>query len=804
MPFLGSSTSSRYSTRSGFALPVNLTGHLTIRGAGQDATVLKLSDNCRNLFYIDKQADYDTFRNVTFENFAVDDNGAIGQNHIVCGTVPSNNTPQTRLNLYNLTHRRIRVFGVPDDHTWDATANGGAGQYTMPNTKKAAFGYHSKQVGDYEAGTTPGALPLRPWPGITGATAAKWNYVIGLRFEDVHVSAAQRAILVVSDITQNSSIWYDDIILRRCTHEQTNPWEGWAPQTSFYVGGNCQGGTALIEDCTSVNVGDDGIEFGGLQQLTVRNFKVVNPILNGILVRYSQPPVESSTVRILVDGFDQVLTAGALNNDTITRSDGSTGRRSLRARPFEIKTENDAAALTLGQVVIRNARSVIEGGYHQSLNRSSLLGWNSSGPVAETILENIYVALQNFTLDFTAGEYLIDMFSIRPVTGETGGATTTRVKNAHVLIDNITSGGARYEFHGITPQGGLSPQTYAEVDVDGFTITAVGVPSTSVVRMTIASPGWLPTAYSTVTTLNRLRLRGLKGIAGPGATTVRRGILLDTAQTVTQTVVDDYDGVLWASTADISLGASGAVTNGLGLVIGSGNRYQSVANGGRRNPQAANYTLRIFDCLVAVTSTDGGANHHASRAVHDPGGTHLHDRGRIQRGGDEQHHRRVRRHGPMGGRCDVEGHQHQRRPTLVLQQRRQLGARLDHGTTRDPLGPALGSSPRGSFRRLMPLDILPERPPRQPVQDRLVVLAPGIGPRRHDPGTDRTRRLRRHHQSLLTAATATDAKIPANNSPYTNTKPITDAAPDTDTRDPSQANPRHRPPRSRRRRQWSL
>lgn len=591
-------SSSQYSSATGFGLPVNLTGHLTIRGQGMYATTVKLSANCRSLFWIDKQADYDVFRNVTFEDFAVDNNGATAQCQIICGTVSSSNTPLRRLSLFNLTHRRLRVFGVPRDETWDPAANGGSGQYTMPNTKKAAFVYHSKQNGDYESGTTPGQLPLTPYPGIDGAHAAKWNYVVGLTFEDIRIIDAQRGILVVSDITQNSSIWYDDIVMRRCHHEQSAPWPAWAPQTSFYIGGNCQGQRAEVTDCTSINIGDDGIEFGGMQELIVNNFRVVNPFLDGILVRYSQPPLNPAGVRILVDGFLQTIDgAVALNNDTITRSDNSTARRSFRGRPFEVKVEDGGALANLGEVVLRNCKTIVDGGYHGTFNRSGLVGWNSSGAVTSTLIENCEVVLRNFTLDQASGETVVELFTVRATNIETGALVATRVENARVTVENITSNGAKYELHGFTPSGD------GEVHLDGLLFEIRNAPSTAVVRMAMAMVGHKATAYSSGAnrTLQRLILRGMRASLVGSVVGVRRGVVVKADEPVDYAQIDGNDLRNWSVNGDIDKANAG--TNAPKLVDGRDNWWYQVPDQGRRNPQAANYTIRAHDRLVAVTST---------------------------------------------------------------------------------------------------------------------------------------------------------------------------------------------------------
>ncbi len=59
----------------GYGLPVNISGSITIQGVGINATIFKLSNNCRNLFWINQVAFNDVYQNITLQDFQVDFNG---------------------------------------------------------------------------------------------------------------------------------------------------------------------------------------------------------------------------------------------------------------------------------------------------------------------------------------------------------------------------------------------------------------------------------------------------------------------------------------------------------------------------------------------------------------------------------------------------------------------------------------------------------------------------------------------------------------------------------------------------------
>ena len=97
-------------------LPPDADG-LTIRGAGEGCATLLLSSTCAGAFYFDRSADADTFQNITLEDFTVDANSITSERAAIIGTTDASRAVLQRINMDNITVRRITSVNVPVDRT---------------------------------------------------------------------------------------------------------------------------------------------------------------------------------------------------------------------------------------------------------------------------------------------------------------------------------------------------------------------------------------------------------------------------------------------------------------------------------------------------------------------------------------------------------------------------------------------------------------------------------------------------------------------------------------------------------------
>ena len=85
-------------------------------GAGADKTVIKLSAAAPRAFDFNKIADYDTFSQIELSDFTVDANNVGGRHHVIIGTW-INNSVLSKINITNLSVRRVKTINVLTDPT---------------------------------------------------------------------------------------------------------------------------------------------------------------------------------------------------------------------------------------------------------------------------------------------------------------------------------------------------------------------------------------------------------------------------------------------------------------------------------------------------------------------------------------------------------------------------------------------------------------------------------------------------------------------------------------------------------------
>ena len=480
-----------YDKRIGFGLLANIQGKILIRGSGglSRASVIRLSDDARNLFWIDSDTGMDwqptgtlepsgapverttkplMLRNVLFQGFAVDNNRAGGSGHIVCGNVPGFTTPQRYVSVQNVHAIDIDVWGT----TQPATAE------EQEEVNKSPFVYTGRHFSDYEANGGPGRgrVDGHAWKGWELATvegraaahAAGWTWMHAMTFDRVRATNTNRGIIVIGEAHAAFSHWVDGIDLTNCEHRQDRPYtSGTIQQTSFFIGGSCQGGSASVTACTSVNIGDDSVEIGGMQNARVSRLTSINACLVGVYLRYGQPPLDWRTTRIVVEDSTFTVTGEAIT---------STQPAYFRAIPIEAYFDADAAPYALAQLVVDRCTTTIDGrdatgrpvGVLDKLGRNQRYGWMLAGPVSKASFNSCVAVLSDVRLTGTNPEryYRMIMWHAQQMLPPALGASPTlNVTDCSVEARRLLTNGGRGDFVG------LAVHSAGPTAVTGFQVT---------------------------------------------------------------------------------------------------------------------------------------------------------------------------------------------------------------------------------------------------------------------------------------------------------------------------------------------
>lgn len=571
----------RYDRRIGLAIRASIAGRLIIRGSGgkNRASVIRLSDNARNAFWIDTDTGVEwvdtgvqqapgvpvsrpkaplIFRNVLFEGFAVDNNFSQGICHIVCGNVPAHDTPQRYLSLQNVHALDIDVWNVTQARS----------RADQDASSKAPFVYIARHYSSYEANGGPGAgkanghawkkWDLRGQAGRTAAHAAGWTWMRAVSFESVRAHNTNRGIILAADKGQHSSHWIDDVRFTSCEHLQDLPYnEGTVPQTSFYLGGNCQGGSGVIESCTSQNVGDDAIETGGLQSVTISKLTCINACLAGVYVRMTQLPLDWKSTSVVIR-----------DSTFLVRGEAIKGAQSslLRSTPIDIKFEEDAGKAALGSLKVERSSAIIDGawtsngksqvGWIDKLLRKSRYGFFLAGGVVDATFTSCRAELKNVVLGSSSATrvYPVMMWQTQQtLPAATGLKPSVTLTDCTAAISNLTTKGARAEVVG------AALHSSGSVTNTRFT-TSIENSGTTIQRADIARIGWLPSSFTAVNAAKHT-ISGVSGTISKSTIATRSCVAVFDDQYVTSSVVSGASpGGTWKApkAVDSSQGPSNA------------------------------------------------------------------------------------------------------------------------------------------------------------------------------------------------------------------------------------------------------
>ncbi|MGC5221259.1 hypothetical protein ACPW96_01535 [Micromonospora sp. DT81.3] len=566
---------SSYDNRIGFGLRANLAGRIIFRGSGGQsrASVIRLSDNARNLFWIDSDtgiAWIDTaaressgavvkrpakplmLRNVLFQGFAVDNNFSTGNGHIVCGTVPSYGTSQRYVSVMNVHAADIDVWGV----TRPATPT------DQNATSKAPFVYVARHFSDYEGNGGPanGTLVGHAWKGwdletVAGRSAAHttgWTWMRSLSFSQVRATNTTRGIIVIAENHAAYSHWVDDIAMDSCEHRQDAPYTSAGfPQTSFFIGGSCQGGSASVTSCTSVNVGDDGLELGGMQSVVVRGFTSVNACLSGIYLRFAQPPLDWTTTKVVIEDSTFSITG-----ETLLPTLGGV----FRSVPIDTKFTGDAAPYALGELQVTRCATVIDGTYTtEGIARKGVIdrflrrnryGWFLIGPVVKASYANCTATLSNVLLNSSVStdtHQIVMWHSQQKIPPELGVSPSITVTDCRATVADVATNGARGELVGVaTHTMGSSTTTRFRLEMTGCD----GV----FTRADIARLGWLLPSLTPNSCVRHVVL-GVAGIMTSSTADTCAGVAVFDEQPVASSRVLGITTASWGSAPKVDTSA---------------------------------------------------------------------------------------------------------------------------------------------------------------------------------------------------------------------------------------------------------
>lgn len=280
---------SGFSNRIGIALPVNLTHPLTIIGDGIDKTIIKLSDNCRSAFWIDKQADYDVFRKVSFSDISLDNNNSAGICNAFVGNIVSSNSKQNYLSFEDICATNISGYNMPVDVT-QAVQKGLFAFVGVQNTPNEPTQTHSKNI----------------------------------TFDNVQQIGGDYCCIVASfwSIGQTNH-YYDQIEMLNSRHDTGLVPVASLSQVSFFIAGSGWGDYGAIINCYSENSGDDSYEWGAMKYIYMSNCFSKNAFLNGLLFRNAW--TAGPDYKAVIDNYSVILTSAMSGRGTGVAFDSTAG-----------------------------------------------------------------------------------------------------------------------------------------------------------------------------------------------------------------------------------------------------------------------------------------------------------------------------------------------------------------------------------------------------------------------------------------------------------------------------------------------
>ena len=537
-------TGSAYTTKIGVPLPVGLSATLTIMGAGSGATTIKLSDNARNVFWIDQSANYDTFKNIVIEDLTVDNNNTEGRCHILVGNMPAAFTPQRRLNYENITVRRVEITNVGLDETQATTAKSGV----------LLLGTHAAALEATQTSSTD------------------------VTVEDLVQAGGDNCVGVTSwgagSLVGGTNHYYNRIAIRRCRHTIPSVPSATYSQTSFYVCGSGFGDWFEIVDCESTNIADDGIEVGAMQAGLIDGVTITNPFLTGILFRNTHALQDVDSQRIVVRNVQ-------VNVDSdLAAVSGMIGR------PVDWIGDN---SLTFGEFHFESLGWSGDSLTYANQGRGEICFYLTA-PVARVVFDKLAISLNGYTVSTGSGTVNASLFRVNTTSG------TVVIRDLQVIADVAasTGGGLVFNFHGLVHDGSGN-----RVFVDGYDGDFTGTAYTNGTGGSVYFYYVARSGGSTIRNeLRRFYPRGTSSLTGVGL----RAITLGAGGTISSFTVSNSDISAMSSIVagrDIEVLGNGSKLIVRDVVGASGRRLGP--NG--RIATATNYTVLSYDGIVGVTST---------------------------------------------------------------------------------------------------------------------------------------------------------------------------------------------------------
>jgi hypothetical protein len=280
-------------------IPANLTHVIPIRGCGKQSTIVKLT-TAASMLVFGTGAVGGTVGNVEVSDLTINCNNHEG---VSGGVVVRHPSGQERMNVENVTMRRVRVINCP---TLEAEAGGRQG------LKLYAF---QKAAGE----------PL--------------NEVNNILVEDFEVAGAQQGVYVggESDGSNFINVRIRNVRLKKIRHIAASPPKKHGYGGNVQIGARCwsDGEGMLIEDVIGENSCDPGIEMDTV--CTLRNAKIVNAYNNAFLFTVGNPtwtrePIVTKLTAILKAG-ESVIKVASTASFAVGERIGATGKevRTIKA-----------------------------------------------------------------------------------------------------------------------------------------------------------------------------------------------------------------------------------------------------------------------------------------------------------------------------------------------------------------------------------------------------------------------------------------------------------------------------------------
>lgn len=381
----------------GVALPYGLGSRLTIRGSGRGVTTIRLSSSCINAFWLDRDADFDTFRNICLEDFDVDCNsagtsGVTGKAHVLIGSIPGNNTQQSRLNFADITIRRIRGYNLPEDFSGSSAAR----------RFIALIGNNTS--------TTTGTSTL------------------DVLVEDVETLGGASCVEVTcyGAGTVGHNHYYDNVHYRRLRHVVSSPPTQFGNSTSFYICGTGYGDRCSFVDGYSENSSDNIFEVGMMRYVVVERVRAKNSYLAGFTLRHTHNPATYGTTW---DPFEQEISFRKCG--LVVTQAANTAATTGAGHKFSVFIQ-DAGAGAWGTVKMEDVYYETTGAAYSRDGAANPFFSTETVPVQRVEIIRPRIRVKNYTADGAAPTLRMMSFA-----STTAGAQAV-LRDAAVKIDGMS------------------------------------------------------------------------------------------------------------------------------------------------------------------------------------------------------------------------------------------------------------------------------------------------------------------------------------------------------------------------------